>query len=58
MLEDLKMKKRIGILVLMGLVAVNTFYTTAFAKELKTINKDYSNNKSIAVCSEVDPKPW
>ncbi|MBS5824974.1 MAG: hypothetical protein KID00_14185 [Clostridium argentinense] len=52
------MKKRIGILVLMGLVAVNTLYTTAFAKELKTINKDYSNNKSITVCSEVDPKPW
>lgn|GEM_PF-2247685 len=51
------MKKRIGILVLMGLVAVNTFYTTAFAKELKTINKDFYN-KTIILYSEGDPMPW
>jgi len=57
MLEDLNMKKRIGILVLMGLVAVNTFYTTAFAKELKTISKD-SRNKIIILYAEGDPMPW
>lgn len=58
MLEDLKMKKRIGILALMGLVAVNTLYSTAFAQELKTTNKDYSNNKTSRLCAQIDPKPW
>ncbi|WP_461613901.1 hypothetical protein [Clostridium sp. Marseille-QA1073] len=51
------MKKRIGILVLMGLVAVNTFYTTAFAKELKIISKDFCN-KTIMVFADEDPMPW
>ncbi|KIE47851.1 hypothetical protein U732_3648 [Clostridium argentinense CDC 2741] len=51
------MKKRIGILVLMGLVAINTLYTTAFAKELKTINKD-SRNKIIILYADEDPMPW
>lgn len=57
MLEDLKMKKRIGILVLMGLVAANTFYTTAFAKELKAISKDVYN-KTIILYADEDPMPW
>ncbi|KIE46893.1 hypothetical protein U732_1268 [Clostridium argentinense CDC 2741] len=52
------MKKRIGILALIGLVAANTLYSTAFTKEFKINSKDYSNNKSIVVCSEGDPKPW
>lgn len=51
------MKKRIGILVLMGLVAVNTLYSTTFAKELKTINKDFYN-KTIMMCADEDPGPW
>ncbi|WP_291566192.1 MULTISPECIES: hypothetical protein [unclassified Clostridium] len=51
------MKKRIGILVLMGLVAINTLYSTAFAKELKTINRDL-HDKSIILFSDGDPKPW
>ena len=52
------MKKRIGILALMGLVAANTLYSTAFAKELKINSKDYSNSKSIVLCAQGDPKPW
>lgn len=52
------MKKGIAILVLMGLVAVNTLYSAAFAQELKTTNKDCSNNKTTRVYSEIDPKPW
>jgi len=56
-MEELKVKKRIGILALMGLVAINTLYSTAFAKELKTINRGL-DDKSIMVCVDTDPKPW
>ena len=48
------MKKKIGIIVLMGLVVVNTFYSTTFTKELK-IN---SNNKSMATFQKASPEPW
>lgn len=51
------MKKRIGILALMGLVAINTLYSAAFAQELRTTNKDLQD-KSISACAQVDPKPW
>lgn len=51
------MKKRIGILALIGLVVANTLCSTAFTKELKTTNKDLYDN-SIRVYAEGDPNPW
>lgn len=51
------MKKRIGMLALMGLLAVNMLYSTAFAQELKTTNKDL-HDKSIILCVDSDPELW
>ncbi|MBS5825427.1 MAG: hypothetical protein KID00_16560 [Clostridium argentinense] len=46
------MKKRIGMLALIGLLAINTLYTTVFTQELKI------TNNSITTYSQADPKPW
>ncbi|GAA0122682.1 hypothetical protein UT300018_19990 [Clostridium faecium] len=51
------MRKRIGMLTLMGLLAVNTLYGTVFAQELKSTDKDL-HYKSIMVCVDTDPNPW